>query len=259
MCKINFLTNLTLILVTAIGLVFNTSASEPKGFNSNLGVTEEFTLDSKANQIDFEKKQAPALNIAKFNDSGVEFDSLLAQAPVPLVPQVPQNFQNIPQTQFAPQPYPNQAPQGQAFPAANVVGQYPAQAPAPPVQTPQVIPPIGSEKSLYAFYSYRLSYMQSDRVLALLKALGYSTVEFSSGRGESINESIFTEFAQPAKISYCGKILDAAKTSLMQPAWMEERMSVGTDRLSGTYLHQSTTGAPEQRLLIIYEKKIPSN
>jgi len=257
MCKINFLTNLTLILVTAIGLVFNTSASEQKGFNSNLGVTEEFTLDSKANQIDFEKKQAPALNIAKFNDSGVEFDRLLAQAPVPLVPQVPQNFQNIPQTQFAPQPYPNQAPQGQAFPAANVVGQYPAQAPAPPVQTPQVIPPIGSEKSLYAFYSYRLSYMQSDRVLALLKALGYSTVEFSSGRGESINESIFTEFAQPKKYPIVVKILDAAKTSLMQPAMDGARNVVGLDRLSGTYLHQSTTGAPEQRLLFIYEKKDP--
>ena len=42
--------------------------------------------------------------------------------------------------------------------------------------------------------------MQSDRVLALLKALGYSTVEFSVGRGESINESIFTEFAQPKNI-----------------------------------------------------------
>ena len=33
--------------------------------------------------------------------------------------------------------------------------------------------------------------------------------------------------------------------------------SSATDRLSGTYLHQSTTGAPEQRLLIIYEKQNP--
>ena len=125
------------------------------------------------------------------------------------------------------------------------------------MQTPQVIPPIGSEKSLYAFYSYRLSYMQSDRVLALLKALGYSTVEFSSGRGESINESIFTEFAQPKKYPIVVKILDAAKTSLMQPAMDGARNVVGVDRLSGTYLHQSTTGAPEQRLLFIYEKKDP--
>ncbi|MDG1325558.1 MAG: hypothetical protein P8P49_07310 [Opitutales bacterium] len=235
------------------GSVFNTSASEQKEFNSNLGATEEFILVPKAKLIDFEKKQSPAIRIKKLNDSGVEFDRLVAQAPVP---QTPPNYQNIPQAQFVPQPYPNQAPQRQAIPVAgNVVGQYPAQA--PPMQTPQSIPPIGSEKSLYAFHSYRLSYMQSDRVLALLKALGYSTVEFSSGRGESINESIFTEFAQPKKYPIVVKILDAAKTSLMQPAMDGARNVVGLDRLSGTYLHQSTTGAPEQRLLFIYEKKDP--
>ena len=55
--------------------------------------------------------------------------------------------------------------------------------------------PIGSEKSPYAFHSYRLSYMQSDRVLGLLKALGYSTVEYSAMRAESVNESIFTALA----------------------------------------------------------------
>ena len=43
----------------------------------------------------------------------------------------------------------------------------------------------------------------------------------------------------------------------MQPAMDGARNVVGVDRLSGTYLHQSTTGAPEQRLLFIYEKKDP--
>jgi Flp pilus assembly secretin CpaC len=43
----------------------------------------------------------------------------------------------------------------------------------------------------------------------------------------------------------------------MQPALDGGRNATGADRLSGTYLHQSTTGAPEQRFLIIYEKKSP--
>ena len=99
--------------------------------------------------------------------------------------------------------------------------------------------------------------MQSDRVLALLKALGYSTVEFSVGRGESVNESIFTAFKDVQRYPLVVKILDAAKTSLMQPPLDGGRSATGTDQLSGTYLHQSTTGAPEQRLLFIYEKNDP--
>ncbi|MBT3666751.1 MAG: type II and III secretion system protein, partial [Opitutae bacterium] len=150
----------------------------------------------------------------------------------------------------------NQVPQRPPLPTTlNNSPQYPVQAPLP--RNPLPLPAIGSERSLYAFHSYRLSYMQSDRVLALLKALGYSTVEFSAGMGESINESIFTEFAQPKKYPIVVKILDAAKTSLMQPSLDGGRNAMGTDRLSGTYLHSSTTGAPEQRLLFIYEKQYP--
>ena len=85
------------------------------------------------------------------------------------------------------------------------------------VVVPSNPPAIGSPSSNYAFHSYRLSYMQSDRVLALLKALGYSTVEFSVGRGESVNESIFTAFKDVQRYPLVVKILDAAKTSLMQP------------------------------------------
>ena len=55
--------------------------------------------------------------------------------------------------------------------------------------------------------------MQSDRVLALLKALGYSTVEFSVGRGESVNESIFTAFKDVQRYPLVVKILDASKNS----------------------------------------------
>ena len=86
--------------------------------------------------------------------------------------------------------------------------------------------------------------MQSDRVLGLLKALGYSTVEYSAMRGESIHESIFTALTPVQRYPIIVKILDAAKTSLMQPAIDGGRNATGADRLSGTYLHQSTTGAP---------------
>ena len=43
----------------------------------------------------------------------------------------------------------------------------------------------------------------------------------------------------------------------MQPLLMAAEALMGTDQLSGTYLHQSTTGAPEQRLFFIYEKNDP--
>ena len=134
------------------------------------------------------------------------------------------------------------APRNTAYPVAN--------NPRPPA--------IGSANSPYAFHSYRLSSMQSDRTLGLLKALGYSTVEYSATRGESLNESIFSTFQQSYTYPIIIKVLDAAKTSLMQPSLDGGyNPSSATDRLSGTYLHQSTTGAPEQRLLIIYEKKNP--
>ena len=177
-------------------------------------------------------------------------------APTQAYPQE-QSPQLRPQT--APPQYSGQAANNQ-YPSPTGIPQYQQQY---PVQQPQAVvpyrplPAVGAPDSLYAFQSFRLSYMQSDRVLALLKALGYSTVEFSAGRGESINESIFSEFAQPKKYPLVVKILDAAKTSLMQPSMDGGRNAMGVDRLSGTYLHQSTTGAPEQRLLIIYEKQFP--
>ena len=53
------------------------------------------------------------------------------------------------------------------------------------------LPAIGSPESDLDFQTYRLSYMQSDRVIALLKALGYATVEFSASQGEMKTENIY--------------------------------------------------------------------
>ena len=96
--------------------------------------------------------------------------------------------------------------------------------------------------------------MQSDRVLGLLKHWATAPLNIQL-RGESIHESIFA--LTGSEISNNCQNLDAAKTSLMQPAIDGGRNATGADRLSGTYLHQSTTGAPEQRFLIIYEKNSP--
>jgi general secretion pathway protein D len=246
--NLNKIALFTLIFKSSIDSI---TASELKEFQSNVGQIEVLDSAEIPNQINLSK--IPSTISQLINDSNGEINDLLAQAPAL---QAQQNYPSNAPFQQAPQVYPNTVPPQQPYPASPAgVGQYPV--PAPLTLKSQPIPPVGSEKSLYAYHSYRLSYMQSDRVLALLKALGYSTVEFSSGRGESINESIFSEFAQPKTYPLVVKILDAAKTSLMQPAMDGARNVVGVDRLSGTYLHQSTTGAPEQRLLFIYEKQFP--
>ena len=237
-----------------------------KETSTQVGILAETSRTGKQSEV-IEKKELIAVKEKKDSSSQPQSNEVEKEL-------LAQNFQQGTTPQYAPQPagvpYPSQAPglgqnNAQApvgqFPAQAAAGQYPQAYPSPapvaPIVPPQPPAAIGSAESEYAFQSYRLSYMQSDRVLALLKALGYSTVEFSSGRGESINESIFSEFAQPKKYPLVVKILDAAKTSLMQPSMDGGRNVMGVDRLSGTYLHQSTTGAPEQRLLIIYEKQYP--
>lgn len=116
---------------------------------------------------------------------------------------------------------------------------------------------IGSPQSPYAFHSYRLSYMQSDRVIGLLKALGYATVEYNVSRGESVYTGIFNALPSAKRYPLVVKLIDSAKTSLMQPALDGGRNASGSNQMGGTYLHSSTTGAPEQRMLIIYERDSP--
>ena len=117
------------------------------------------------------------------------------------------------------------------------------------------MPAIGSPQSELNFQTYGLSYMQSDRVIALLKALGYATVEYAEENGESINERVFSVLQDMESYPLIIKLIDANKTSLF------ELSPDGVDRpetgLGGTYLHQHTSGAPEQRLFIIYQKAFP--
>ncbi|SVB19467.1 uncharacterized protein METZ01_LOCUS172321, partial [marine metagenome] len=127
----------------------------------------------------------------------------------------------------------------------------------PPEPAPARIPAIGSPQSTLNFHTYKLSYMQSDRVLGLLKALGYATVEFYTENGESLDTYIYNSIQPIQDYPLIIKMIDAGKTSLMQPALDGGIGEGGANSLGGTYLHQQTTGAPEQRLFIVYEKAAP--
>ncbi|MBT7734584.1 MAG: type II secretion system protein GspD, partial [Verrucomicrobia bacterium] len=105
------------------------------------------------------------------------------------------------------------------------------------------------------FQTYRLSYMQGDRVIALLKALGYATVEFAAAQGESLAETVYTVLQEFESYPLVIKLIDANKTSLMEPAL--DGGGGEASGLGGTYLHQQTSGAPEHRLFIVYEKAYP--
>ena len=117
------------------------------------------------------------------------------------------------------------------------------------------LPAIGSPGSDLDFQTYRLSYMQGDRVIALLKALGYATVEGIAEQGESVEETVYTVLQEVDGYPLIITFIDANKTSLMAPSI--DGGGGEASGLGGTYLHQQTSGAPEQRLFIVYEKAYP--
>ncbi|MEK9773758.1 MAG: hypothetical protein VW576_09375, partial [Opitutae bacterium] len=239
-------------------------------FHSNFGDIKTISFDQPETKPDTNKEEK-AITVAKKTKNTSEENKIspVSRQKIPEIPNIVEPEVILAQSSPAPSstpitaPAPTQAsapvppppPQRQATPTQYSQPRTTAPYTAPISSRP---PAIGSANSPYAFHSYRLSYMQSDRTMALLKALGYSTVEYSAGRGESVNESIFTAFQQSYTYPIIVKVLDAAKTSLMQPSLDGGyNPASATDRLSGTYLHQSTTGAPEQRLLIVYEKQYP--
>ena len=72
-------------------------------------------------------------------------------------------------------------------------------------------------------------------------------------------ENIYTLVQDSKSFPLIIKLIDASKTSLFQPAedgGSSKDAELG-DTLGGTYLHEQTTGAPEQRLFMLYEKAFP--
>lgn len=116
---------------------------------------------------------------------------------------------------------------------------------------------------------YQLNYTQADRALAMLKALGYSTVEYTAP-ADAPGEKIYSMLANGdgAKLPMIIKLIDASKTSLLDPAPAPPAVAAAAAAaggatpsaavdLGGTYLHTSTAGDPQQRLLLLHDKRAP--
>nr|ADI22835.1 type II secretory pathway, component PulD [uncultured nuHF2 cluster bacterium HF0500_31B05] len=111
----------------------------------------------------------------------------------------------------------------------------------------------------------RLGNIEADRALALLKALGYSTVEFSSN--SKTREKVFDikgdKFAELPRVV---KVINDSKTSLLEAdrsgsarkqTTSKSKGVQGAPKLGGSHLHSTTTGSPQERLLIIFDKNEP--
>ena len=139
----------------------------------------------------------------------------------------------------------------------------------------QQAPAVVVDPGQLSYETYYLSYVVADRALALLKTLGYTTVEYNAQAGESPYQSIYN----PLKLGtgrppIIVKLIDSTKTSLMEPSTpagtgMVAQMPVATPQqaavgtpttvsgvpaIGGTFLHQMTSGEPQERLLIFYDK-----
>lgn len=120
-----------------------------------------------------------------------------------------------------------------------------------------------SAQEEYAYEVYYCSYISSDRAVGMLKGLGYNVVEFSTSKGSLENETFYQPiFDASISLPYIIKMLDAPKTSLMDPSPSEQMQTsqrnegsmAGIPEIGGTYLHQATPGETQQRLLLVYDK-----
>lgn len=112
-----------------------------------------------------------------------------------------------------------------------------------------------------SYQLFHLSYVQSDRAIALLKSLGYTTIEYTEAAGETIYTRVFSPYQNGEwKLPVVVKLIDAAKTSLMDPSpvgqYQQQHYSAVPD-IGGTFLHNTTAGEPQQRLLVVYNKNDP--
>jgi hypothetical protein len=119
------------------------------------------------------------------------------------------------------------------------------------------------------YETIRLSYVHADRVMALLKALGYSTVEYQQLQGETTYDKVYNPVAAPErKLPIIIKLIDPAKTSLQDaapagsaaaPTSYGGAAGSAVPDIGGVFLHQLTGGDPMQRLLIAYDEDDPES
>jgi len=113
------------------------------------------------------------------------------------------------------------------------------------------------------FEVLKLSYIQTDRALAVLKTLGYSVVEFKAAKGEIRGEFNFTpQFSNkntnlnaPGALPIIIKLPDTETISLVEKSTSKaasKKSALGVD-LGGVTLDNTTSGEPMQRLLVGYK------
>lgn len=114
------------------------------------------------------------------------------------------------------------------------------------------------DKRRVAYHSYQLSYVETDRAIALLKALDYSTVEFNEASGETVYDRIFVPSTpDQMRLPVVIKLISASKTSLQESTADSGTYSFGGGEglpdLGGIFLHRTTAAEPQNRLLIAYD------
>ena len=113
------------------------------------------------------------------------------------------------------------------------------------------------------FEVVKLSYIQTDRALAILKTLGYAVVEFRAGKGEIPGENNFTpqftnkanDLNAPGALPVIIKLPDTETVSLVEKSRTKstsKKSALGVD-LGGVTLDNTTSGEPMQRLMIGYK------
>jgi len=114
------------------------------------------------------------------------------------------------------------------------------------------------------FTVLKLSYIQTDRALGILKSLGYSVIEFDGRNGETAGEKIFTprninntlkNLNLPGTLPIIIKLPDTENISMVEkPSMLKpgKKTILGVD-LGGVTMGNTTSGEPLQRLLIAYE------
>ena len=109
----------------------------------------------------------------------------------------------------------------------------------------------------------KLSYIQTDRALAILKTMGYTVVEYRAGKGEISGENNFTpvfsnkvdNLNSPGVLPVIIKIPDTQTISLVEKSTSKassKKSALGVD-LGGVTLNNTTSGEPMQRLLVGYK------
>ena len=120
-------------------------------------------------------------------------------------------------------------------------------------------PPKPAKPQDVAYEFVTLSYVETDRAIGLLKALGYPAIEYELSKAEGPLGSIYTPIAaKGGKLPLIVKIADAPKTTLVTLDVAATGLSaVNLPRTSGQVMDAVTSAEPQQRLLIVHDRNEP--